>query len=82
MEIDKLYPNANELIIDENTKTCKATIIDDDLDPIKLRFESDGVVTILTEGWTYLSLSYDNLCIIQGLMLDAEEYYNNLSKED
>ena len=78
---DKLFPNRNKLIIDG--ETLYAHVIDAELDPIEIRFGNDGCAEIITEGYTYLTLTYDNLETILTLIDEADEYYaeNDVFKE-
>ncbi len=72
-----LMPDGNELIY-ESEWSVKAKIMDAELDIIECSFNYDGCVTIKTEGYTFLTLSMENLEILKHLTFEAEEYFESL----
>ena len=71
--------NHNKLI----TKKGKAhaLVFDAERDPIKCKFNYDESVEIDTKGYSYITLSLDNLRILKNLILEAETYYDNYFKD-
>jgi hypothetical protein len=71
-----IFKDANKLIIGEDEEVT-AIIIDDELDPIVCRFNYDGCVELDTTDYTYLSLSFENLKMLQKLLLKAEKHFDS-----
>lgn len=60
IDIEKeLFPKSGRL-----RRNGTATIIDAELDPIECSFNRDGCVVLDTEGYTYLTLTRENLCLL------------------
>jgi len=73
---DEMFPENNKLIIDSEG-TAKALIVDEELDPIECVFNNDNCVQLNTEGYSYLTLSVDNLQQLIKLITKAEKHYNS-----
>jgi len=71
-----MFPEHNKLIID-NEGTAKALIVDEELDPIECVFNNDNCVQLNTDGYSYLTLSIDNLQQLIKLITKAEKHYNS-----
>jgi hypothetical protein len=76
-----IFKSANKLIIGEDEEVT-AIIIDEELDPIKCTFNYDGCVELDTTGYTHLSLSFENLKMLQKLLLKAEKYFDSKHNEN
>lgn len=75
INIDKvLFPDSGELYTDKEG-TIRARIIDEEIDPIDVRFDYDGCVHIDTKEYTHITLSLDNLSELMGMIIEAEEEY-------
>jgi hypothetical protein len=70
---DVIFPNNGKLIKRKGIAT--ATIIDEELDPIECAFNNDGCVQLKTDGYSYITLSVDNLFQLMDLIEDSDEYY-------
>ena len=78
---DVLFPD-NGILEKDSSGTYTAVVVDDELDPIKCTFNNDGCVEIDTEGYTYMSLSIENLYLMIELIKAAEDLYENESDDD
>jgi|18_taG_2_1085343.scaffolds.fasta_scaffold66061_1 hypothetical protein len=79
MNIDKkLFPKSNRLII--KNKGITAVIVDKELDTIGCSFHYDNCVELNTEGYTYLTLSRENLEQLIDLIDRSEAKYKQLFK--
>ena len=76
-DLDKaICKDANKLIIGEDEEVT-AIIIDEELDPILCKFNYDGCVELDTTDYAHLTLSYENLKMLQKLLCKAEEYFDD-----
>lgn len=50
-------------------------IFDEESDVLNCVFNNDGCVEIKTKGYTYITLSLDNLETLKKLIIKAEKYY-------
>lgn len=76
---EKLEPKAGQL----QTKGSEVTavILDEELDPIPLKFNYDNCVQIDTSELSYLTLNHDNLKTLSKLITEAENYFENFDWE-
>lgn len=72
---DELFPENGKLIVDKEG-TCRAQIIDAEIDPIDCSFHYDECVQINTKDLTYITLSIDNLYELIELIEQSEKYYD------
>ena len=80
MDIEKiLLPNGNELIIKGESVTAK--LLDAELDVFEVSFNYDMCVKINTENINYLTLTLDNLEMLQELTIQAELYFEQKFKD-
>ena len=77
---DILLPNRDTLRKDGETAT--ATILDIELDALECAFNYDECVVIDTEKYSYITLSLENLASLKSLILEAEDYYDNLNFDE
>lgn len=76
-DIEKaLYPQANELVITEDS--VSALILDEELDPINCSFNNDGCVELDISDYSYLTLSVSNLKRLIELIEQSESYYKSI----
>jgi hypothetical protein len=81
IDIEKaLYPKSNVLRTDKDGNIT-ATIVDAELDGIECQFNYDGCVQLETEGYSYITLSVDNLLKLVELIEKAERKYDKMNKE-
>jgi len=78
--LKRTYPQNGKLLVDKEG-AIRTVIIDDELDGIECKFNYDGCVEINTEGYTYLSLSIDNLFQLASLIEKAEKMYKKRSEK-
>lgn len=80
MNIEKiLLPNGNELIINGDLLT--AQLLDAELDVFEVTFNYDMCVEINTTNLNYLTLTLDNLEMLQELTIEAELYFEQRFKD-
>lgn len=80
MDIEKiLLPNGNELIIKGESVTAK--LLDAELDVFEVSFNYDMCAEINTENINYLTLTLDNLEMLQELTIQAELYFEQKFKD-
>jgi len=75
-----LHPESDELKQDEDGNIT-ATIVDEELDAYKCRFNYDGCVQIDTEGYGWITLSKENLYRLMLMIEEAEERYEEQDDE-
>lgn len=79
MDLEKIFfPESNKLIIEREQIT--AVIVDEELDPIDCSFNNDNCVNLDTEGYTYLTLSRENLEQLINLIDASEAKYEQIFK--
>lgn len=84
MNIEKeLFPQANKLRKEKGKDyILKSTIVDIELDPIEVEFQNDDCATLDVSDYTYISLSLNNLTILESLIWEAKQKYNqHIEKE-
>jgi hypothetical protein len=75
VDLEELFlPKQGELTEDE-LGTLKTEILDEELDVLDCTFNNDGCVEINTDGYTYITLSRNNLEKLLNLIDKAEEEY-------
>jgi hypothetical protein len=74
---DVFFPENGELKINEEG-TAYAEIVDAELDPVECKFNNDGCVEIETKGYTYITLTKENLQQLIDLIDEAEDHYMGL----
>ena len=55
-----------------------ATIVDAELDGIECEFDNAGCVILNTEGYSYITLSVENLLMLVELIAKAEKKYEKI----
>ena len=75
-----LFPNSGKLIIKDECIT--AQIVDIELDPIECSFHNDDCVNIDTKGYTYITLSIENLEQLIRLTYKAQEKYEEMFENE
>lgn len=58
--------------------TLKSMIIDAEIDPIDCTFNNDDCVQLDTDGYSYITLSIDNLYALIRLIEKAEKRYDKI----
>ena len=80
MDIEKiLLPNGNEFIIKGDSLT--AQLLDAELDVFEVSFHYIMCVEINTTKINYLTLTLDNLEMLQELTIEAELYFEKKFKD-
>lgn len=74
---DFLNPEGNKLITDSNYNV-KAYLLDAELDMIRCDFFDTKTVRIDTNDLHYIDLTLDNLGTLIRLIIEADDFYNNL----
>jgi hypothetical protein len=81
IDIEKvLYPKKNVLRTNKEG-TIKTTIVDAELDGIECTFGNDNCVELNTDGYTYITLSVENLYMLINLIEKAEKKYDKQFKK-
>ena len=75
--VDALHPNNNVQYVNEEGTIC-TEIVDAEMDAIECKFNDDGCVQIETEGYSYLTLSIDNLMELIEHIQQAEATYEEI----
>lgn len=82
IDIEKvLYPKKGILKADKEG-TLKTTIVDAELDGIECTFNYDRCVELNTEGYSYITLSVENLYNLIWLIEKSEKIYDKQFKKD
>lgn len=75
--IKVLHPKTKVGVLKADKKgTLKAIILDAELDDIKCKFNYDNCVELDTDGYSYISLSMENLFQLIDLIEKAENRYD------
>jgi hypothetical protein len=81
--IKVLYPKTKVGVLKADKQgTLKTVIIDAELDDIKCTFNYDDCVELDTDGYSYISLSRDNLYQLIRLIEKSEKQYNKKFKKE
>lgn len=62
--------------------TLVAQIYDDEGDPIKCSFHDDGCVELDTDGYSYISLTREDLFYLASLISKSHERYEKIAKKE
>tara|TARA_Y100000310_G_C20600856_1_gene772930 strand:+ start:35 stop:253 length:219 start_codon:yes stop_codon:yes gene_type:complete len=62
--------------------TLHSSIIDEEGDKIKVRFGHDYCVHVKTKGYTFLTLSIENLYQLINMIEDAEYFYRQENEKE
>ena len=83
-EIKKvLYPTTKLDVLKEDKEgSLSATIVDAELDAIECKFNYDKCVELDTDGYSYISLSLDNLYKLIELIEKSEKRYEKKYKQE
>jgi hypothetical protein len=76
----KLLSDCYELKID-NDNNISSTIIDEELDPIKVSFHYDGCVDINTDGLKFIILSERHLMNLIDMIKKADKMYEEFQEK-
>jgi hypothetical protein len=72
---DKIWPEHSKLKWDWEKKLYVATIIDPEIDPIKVEFHSTGDIVFNTEKYSYIMLSPENFKELDALRAEVMDFY-------
>ena len=62
-------------VLNTETQTVTAQIVDVELDPLDCTFNGDGCVEIETKDYSYITLTRANLEVLKRLINEAEKHY-------
>jgi hypothetical protein len=82
LDVEKaLYPKKDKLIVDKKGNIT-ATIVDAEMDGIKCTFNYDRCVQLDTDGYSYITLSVENLWNLIQLIEKSEKKYEKQFKKE
>lgn len=81
-DIEKMLFPKKDILISDKKGNLSATIVDAELDGIECIFNYDGCVQLDTKGYSYITLTVDNLINLIKLIEKAEKKYDKMHKND
>jgi hypothetical protein len=79
--LEKIYPGNWELQVDKEGG-IHTTIVDEETDGFKCKFNYDGCAEIDTDGYSYITLNANALRHLANLIEEAEKIYRNRSDKE